>query len=869
MKPPPGDSNSEWEVRIPEGWRRAFGLSIAVILAAPLVAILGAFLIFRAHLTLQDLSDTNVALIEDWRALSDQVDYLLDENQSLVNKTDGLIIQETQGQIRDLLVRAADLERQYESQLTLLRQERQPFWDLSDHENAILEQDIPQRMKSRVAEAGTAVLTIVRGGFSHWDAATKITFQSGSLIAPLRERQALLTDLNSRSAVTIWQSLLTVAVVLSGLLIFVWLALLRPAMRDLAAARREMRLIFDAIPSMVTSYSATGHFEMSNIAYRKISAHPVVGNHVSQVLAPSLWNAVKDRFESALRGNRVNFDHPMTTENGVRMHNVRYEPLIGPDGKVSRVIVMITDVQDRYDNVRALGESEEKLRITLDSIGDAVISTDIDGVIVRMNPVACQLTGWPVSEAVGRPLDQVLNIVSQQSRNKVESPVDKVMATGKVVGLANHTVLISRDGREYFIRDSGAPIRSSDGEMVGVVLVFRDAAEEISLNERVVRNEKTRAIGQLVDGISHDFNNQLAIIRGYSELLAWKSETLCADDALNQIISTCDHVAGLIRRLQAFSQESNPEISALDVKALLAAVVGIVRDTVDKRISVSLNCDVDDARSVGNPDLLKSAFMNICLNAMQAMKTSGVLTITLDRYELTDRAPAPFLAFDLPKGPYLRVVFRDNGPGIPLENLDRVFEPYFSTKASGGGGMGLAMAFTAVLECRGAIIAENAADGGAAITILLPHVPEDPASAPDAAPRRAPEPGDLEGLSVLFVDDEADLRSTWAFMLSDVGCVVMTAEDGAEALQRYRENAAEIDIVLLDVTMPNMNGIEVFERLKEINPGVRVVLMTGAVTQIRPETAEDPALAAILAKPFRFVDLVQVLARTRTSGGAS
>jgi len=182
------------------------------------------------------------------------------------------------------------------------------------------------------------------------------------------------------------------------------------------------------------------------------------------------------------------------------------------------VNLMTAAIRGKIDELR---ESRENLRITLDSIGDGVIATDADGAVTRLNPVAETLTGWSLAEAAGRPLGEIFKIVNADTRRAIESPVSKVMKTGDVVGLANHTVLISKDGHERQIADSGAPIRSGSGEIIGVVLVFRDVTEQHLMEEQLRQSQKMDSIGQLAGGVAHDFNNMLAGIMGHRSCSPW------------------------------------------------------------------------------------------------------------------------------------------------------------------------------------------------------------------------------------------------------------------------------------------------------------------------------------------------------------
>jgi len=182
-------------------------------------------------------------------------------------------------------------------------------------------------------------------------------------------------------------------------------------------------------------------------------------------------------------------------------------------------VVTFFDITERLEAQKKLQERERGLAMTLNSIGDAVIVTDVEGKITRMNPIAAGLTGWSMEEARGKLLPMVFQIINEETRKSVADPVEKVLHTGKVVDIASHTVLISKDGSEYLISDSAAPIINEEQKILGVILVFRDITQQYQTEDALRRSQKMDAIGQLSGGIAHDFNNQLGVIVGYLDFL--------------------------------------------------------------------------------------------------------------------------------------------------------------------------------------------------------------------------------------------------------------------------------------------------------------------------------------------------------------
>ncbi len=839
---------------------RAADFGVALILLVTIVASFVAYKTFHTHLAIDELADTNTAQLELWRKISGQIVYLLETDDSPDITENDILTQRIRKQLGTLLSESGELEQRYSDRLEHLKQTTWPVDAINNEQLEILRLGVPKQLIARAREAGKVNKSVVGSGFSHWSTYTHIAFQSDQVTAELRERGTLLAVMKSDSIAFLWQLMSWLVGVLFAVTCIVWLALLRPAAKRLSEARRELKMIFDTIPALVTSYNATGHLQTSNQAYLERWGFPVEGEHVSDVVGPEFWPQIQDHFNRALCGERLNFDIPLASPGGERMQNAQYIPFFDERGQVSRIVVMIADVQDRYDSARALRESEEKLRVTLDSIGDAVISTDVEGLIAHMNPVASKLTGWSLEEAINQPLPRVFNIVNRDTRKRVENPVVKVLETGAAVGLANHTVLISRDGREYDIKDSGAPILSNNNEIVGVVLVFHDATEEVALNAQIVNGEKMRAVGQLASGIAHDVNNHLAIIRGFCELILLQSPDGDLNDKMEKITSVCDRAADLIDTLNTFSPKHTGHTQPTNVRELISTTLDLLRNTTDRRIKLIMEPPSGPCIILGNTSMLQSAFMNIALNAVQAMPHRGVLSVSIKKITIANNPDARIVPFKLRAGQYLNIAFKDTGTGIPRENLDRIFEPYFSTKSSkseGGAGLGLSMVYGVVREHQGAIFAENAAEGGAIITVLLPLIVQQELENKEQP--LAAKGSSAAGLRILMVEDEERLREIGYVMLKEVGCTPTVAEDGEAGLNIFAKAPDDFDLVLLDLNMPKMSGLELIEELRKIRPQVSVIITTGFPGDVYRQTAFDPQIFAVLRKPYSFADLSKVL----------
>ncbi len=514
----------------------------------------------------------------------------------------------------------------------------------------------------------------------------------------------------------------------------------------------------------------------------------------------------------------------------------------------------VQDTTDRKLIELAHRRNEEDLRVTLDSIGDAVIATDTDGRITRMNPVAEQLTGWTRAEARNRPLLEVFRIISAHTRKAAENPVEKVLQTNLVVGLANHTVLVSRDGTEFQIADSGAPIRSSSGETIGVVLVFRDVTHEYALQERVRQSEKMQAIGRLAGGIAHDFNNLLTGIIGSAELLQTHLPPHPeAREFHSAILQAAEQAAGLTARLLTFARNNPSTKSRMDVHAAIEDALGILRYAVNRQVRIHVQLDAKECTIEGDRTQVQNAFLNLGINAAQAMPEGGEVFISSRTATLTD-ADCLSSAFDLRPGPYVVIAVRDEGEGIPPDLVGRIFEPFFTTKAPGEGtGLGMAAVWGTIKDCHGAINVESQLGVGTEFTILLPLS--------KGAEQVSRDPGKLvrgKGL-ILIVDDEPMIRAMAEASLRRLGYDVLVADGGRSAVELFEQHHAQVDLVLLDMVMPGMDGRACFTALRAIDHAAKVVLCSGFAHEHDINALRAQGLVDLIRKPFRVAALSRVV----------
>lgn len=505
---------------------------------------------------------------------------------------------------------------------------------------------------------------------------------------------------------------------------------------------------------------------------------------------------------------------------------------------------------------QALRESEENLRITLDSIGDAVISTDAAGRVTRMNPIAVSLTGWTQEDAAGRPLPEVFNIVNSRTREGVPNPAEKVLATGGLVGLANHTVLIHRDGSERQIADSGAPIRDLSGRIVGVVLVFRDVTRQYILEDQLRHSQKMEAVGRLAGGVAHDFNNLLQAIHGYTSLaLSRVDDQGRTPNDLREVLKTTDRAAVLVRQLLTFSRREAYTPKVTDLNHMISDLLKLLRRVIGVTVDLKLELDDRVLPVIADRGQLEQVLMNLCVNARDAMPEKGTIRIrthpvTLDEEFCIERGATR-------AGDYTCISISDDGIGMAPEVQARIFEPYFTTKQKGEGtGLGLATVFAILERHEGIIDVVSAPGNGTTFNLFLPAAAAEAAA---GAQREKSEPPPGGSGTVLVAEDEEVVRNLAVYTLESAGYRVLSAEDGEFGREIFERRADEIDVAVLDLMMPRLGGRALYDIIRKRRPDLPVIFCSGYTPDGLDRLLEQDPRVRLLQKPHSTGDLLRTL----------
>ncbi len=514
-------------------------------------------------------------------------------------------------------------------------------------------------------------------------------------------------------------------------------------------------------------------------------------------------------------------------------------------------------VSRRGQAEKNLLQEKEQLAVTLRSIGDGVITTDLDSNIVLLNKVSERLTGWSQQEAVGQPLLDVFNIVHERTGRPCENPVARVLATKSNVALENHTTLIARDGTRYIIEDSGAPILDKTSSIIGVVLVFRDVTRERRTTEELLKAKKLESVGVLAGGIAHDFNNILAAILGNIELA---EEYIDPSSEVSALLSEARKASirakDLTQQLLTFAKGGDP------VKKT-AAIENVIIDSANFVLhGSSVGCSYNIVPDLWPVDCdsgqISQVVQNIIINARHAMPNGGKITVSCENCEMPSEQQQVF-----PEKRYIKISIADEGIGIPEKFIDKIFDPYFTTNGRGdvkGSGLGLAICHSIIQKHNGTITVQSKAGVGTSFTIYLPaSIRENPAEGIGKNVFVRPE----RQATILVMDDEPMIRDIVKRMLENGGYEVVVTAHGEEAIAQYaayHEQGKDFDLIIMDLTIPGgMGGKDAIREILKIHPGAKVVVASGYSNDPIMANCEQYGFVAAISKPYQKLELLKLI----------
>ncbi len=507
------------------------------------------------------------------------------------------------------------------------------------------------------------------------------------------------------------------------------------------------------------------------------------------------------------------------------------------------------------------GALERWLSSALGSIGDAVIAIDRDGRVTYVNAVAELLSGWSRDDALGKRVADVFDVSKDDVPLDLLGIIATVESTGTVFHLAGDVFLRTKGGGRVPIDDSISPIRRDDGSVDGVVILFRDRTAEVRFDEerltaqrRMEEAQRLESLGVLAGGIAHDLNNLLTVVTAHVGL-ARASEGATPDEteaSLTHIEAAAERAGQLCGAMLAYAGRGRQLRQAVDLSTFVQQTVDLLKITTRANVKLSLELADDLPLVYMDPSQIQQVLMNLVINATDAIgDTPGSVTV---RTAVADIEPAALQGsgFELDHSPgrYVELAVVDNGPGIPVELHSRIFEPFFSTK-SHGRGLGLA-AVRGIVKQHGAVLLLDSAEGrGTTVRVLLP---------PGAGALGTSSPAERIRVyagrgHVLIVDDDPAILQAASLALRRFGLTSETAPNGREALALLRARPYDFDLLMTDLTMPEMTGAQLTRVLADERPELPVVLTSGWSAERASDLLALPNARAFVPKPFTVAEL--------------
>jgi len=469
--------------------------------------------------------------------------------------------------------------------------------------------------------------------------------------------------------------------------------------------------------------------------------------------------------------------------------------------------------------------TEQRLAATLGALQDYVLATDATGRLTYLNPAAERILSRSNADCLGRPLAELLDLRERETRTQLPEITERVLLPGFHTEPTHPLLLMGANAEGRLVQVQTNALAEPDGAAMGRVIILRDVTLLDQLEENIRRSQKLDAVGRLAGGISHDFNNLLAIINSYADLLLLKAKPGDPLEKYYRNIRTAgQRGADLVSRLMTFSRRAATPPQAISPAEVVREVEKMMRPVIRENIELVVDAPAGLPPLFSDPGQIEQVLVNLCLNARDAIAEAGRITISLAARKF-DSLEAARQNLQGP-GTYVLLSVADTGCGIPAEIREKIFEPFFTTKEVGKGtGLGLAMVYSLIKQNRGRIEVQSEPDKGAVFTIYLPaHTAK---TTCDVVREDAPGGTPSGNERILMVEDDPNFADCIKNLLDMHGYTTVAATNGEDALDVFRNNDGNFDLLLSDIVLPKLSGRALATQLRVQRPHLRVLFMSG------------------------------------------
>lgn len=544
-------------------------------------------------------------------------------------------------------------------------------------------------------------------------------------------------------------------------------------------------------------------------------------------------------------------------KNGDKIEvSLNVSPVFDDDGNLLYSRSSFRDISEQKQAEWALRESESRFKALYDNAPLPYQSLNEEGNIIEVNDTWLRILGYTRDEVVGRNFAEFLH---PEWKNHFKTKFPQFKAVGEILG--NEFLMRKKDGTEILVSFQGKIVKDSVGKFQQTYCVFHDISkqrqsdeEKRKLQEQLFHAQKLESIGTLAGGIAHDFNNILSSVMGFTELAIDDAEHGTEQrENLKEVIAAATRAKNLVHQILAFARQSDETIKPVKLDNIVSEVLKLIRSTIPTTIEMVQTLQ-SSSTIMASPIQIHQVLMNLCTNAAQAMQEKGgTLEVTLEDVTLESEIHSPENI--LSEGKYVELTIADTGHGIDPEIINLIYDPYFTTKAVGEGtGLGLAMV-KGIIDNHGGRI-EVFSEPGKNTEFVI-HLPVTSAKE-EVQPVH--EPGSSIGFEhILFVDDEQPIAIMAGRILESMGYRVTTKNSSKEALALFQEKSAEFDLVITDMTMPQLTGDELAMAIRKIRQDIPIILCTGYSSKIDSKRAKDIGIDAFANKPFTKADLAATI----------
>jgi len=619
----------------------------------------------------------------------------------------------------------------------------------------------------------------------------------------------------------------------------------RQAVED---AERRFRQLFDGVPVGLYRATPDGKILDANPALARMFGFP--DRH--SLLAVNALDMYVDPEDRELWRKRLR------SETEVRDYDVRMRrfdgsiiwcrdtarEVLGRDGVVRYYTGALEDITARKEAEEELREASEKLQAVIEAAPVAVMALDLEGKVKSWSAGAQRMFGWSEAETIDRtPL-----FIPEDKLPEFHTLMERVLGGETIIGV--EVQRIKKDGTPIECNGYGAPLYAADGKVNGSMTIMVDVTERRDLEARLAQSQRMESIGRLAGGVAHDFNNLLTVILGNCELVLgdMPGESQVRAD-IEDIRNAADHAAALTRQLLAFSRRQILQPKVLSLNSVVTEMMDMLARIIGEDIELVTELDPNLANTKADPVEMGQVVMNLAVNARDAMPEGGRLLIRTENAD-TQRVSAAD-GDTIPPGRYVTLSIGDTGVGMDDETRSRIFEPFFTTKQKGKGtGLGLSTVYGIVKQSGGYVSVESEPDTGTTFRVRMPELRDETLSENEESFDTASAGSE----TILLVEDEVALRAPMRRGLEKEGYTVLEAANGPEALEICESHDGTIEMMVTDLVMPGMDGIELGRKVTDLRPEMTVLYTSGYSEDV--VTADGVAEAGdFLQKPYTPSDL--------------